>query len=356
MYKKNSFSINEFNMGEIKDNLTLLLTKSCNLRCTYCYVDKEDLSYVMTLNNARDIVEKFKRGRDSSKLKVTFFGGEPLMNFKLINAIVSENKEMTFTIITNGTLMDSNVLKFLNENKNVYLIISLDAGSSVHDISRIDNCGGGTFDKIYNTLKIVTKITRNISINVSLNKYTIRDPKGFCEHIEDMMSMGLSCTAYSLKSPDSGIDINEYKSFLDYVVNYGGAPKQIVLSPVWEGGTRFSHTCTIGSSGPIVDNNGDVYMCNRITEYESKKDWCAGNLLDESTSHLDICENMFRVLEQASVYKNVDCFKCEVGLRYCKVHCPASFIEEHGTCTKPNYKSCELEKILHSYRKLYNKK
>ena len=88
-------------------------------------------------------------------LEVDFFGGEPLMNFDMINELVKYAREIEkkagknfrFTLTTNGVLIDDDVIDFANrECANV--VLSLDGRKEIHDRFRVDYQGKGSFDKI----------------------------------------------------------------------------------------------------------------------------------------------------------------------------------------------------------------
>ena len=59
-----------------------------------------------------------------------FFGGEPLLNFTLIKETVKyaiervkeSNKKINFSITTNGTLFNDEVIEYLNEHSFVVLV------------------------------------------------------------------------------------------------------------------------------------------------------------------------------------------------------------------------------------------
>lgn len=98
--------------------LWLNVSNDCNLRCIYCYGDggcfnkKRDLIKIEKV----DEILKFwlkKIDLNKGKLKVVFFGGEPLLNKEAIKRVVHYLKtEITkdiitdFEITTNGTILD----------------------------------------------------------------------------------------------------------------------------------------------------------------------------------------------------------------------------------------------------------
>ena len=88
-------------------------------------------------------------------LEVDFFGGEPLMNWDVVKELVAYartqekiyNKNFRFTLTTNGMLIDDDVIEFANkEMSNV--VLSLDGRKEIHDLTRVDYAGNGSYEKI----------------------------------------------------------------------------------------------------------------------------------------------------------------------------------------------------------------
>jgi uncharacterized protein len=104
----------------------------------------------------------FTHNKLSKEINISFYGGEPLLNFKLIKQCVEyvrrlqDKREITFTITTNGTLLKNEIIDYLAQNK-IGLAISLDGPKEVHDRYRIFPDGRGSFDLI---MKNVSKIKK----------------------------------------------------------------------------------------------------------------------------------------------------------------------------------------------------
>ena len=88
-------------------------------------------------------------------LEVDFFGGEPLMNFKVVEDLVKygreqekiHNKKFRFTLTTNGVLLNDSIMEFANkEMSNV--VLSVDGRKEVHDHMRPSHNGKGSYDVI----------------------------------------------------------------------------------------------------------------------------------------------------------------------------------------------------------------
>jgi len=136
-------------------------TTSCNLRCEYCcygegyttFESRRQRHGHLKFNTAKAILDYFcclfqKEISSKAPLEpfaISFYGGEPLMNFNVVKEIVEyaenlffPNRQLFFTMTTNATLL-ARYATFLHEH-NFKLLISLD-GDKQHDRYRktIDN-------------------------------------------------------------------------------------------------------------------------------------------------------------------------------------------------------------------------
>jgi uncharacterized protein len=114
------------------------VTDDCNFDCQYCY-QKKGNTYIdfCTLKKAIDFFFPFL----SNECTINFYGGEPLLNFPKIRQTteyITENKKtiknrIVFSITTNGSLINQEMLEFLNQNLFL-LLISFDG--IAQDLSR----------------------------------------------------------------------------------------------------------------------------------------------------------------------------------------------------------------------------
>lgn len=145
-------------------NLILLMTMACNLRCPYCYeLDQLDNSKNMTIETANHIINWAKsqiKKKPIQKLEITYFGGEPLMNKKVMLHISNELKTfckkygVTYDggIITNGVLMTKKTSQAMREAGIKWAKITIDGDKHVHDTTRITASGKGSFDVIFKNM------------------------------------------------------------------------------------------------------------------------------------------------------------------------------------------------------------
>ena len=149
--------------------LCLHVAHTCNLNCSYCFAsqgkyhgERAIMSYEV---GKRAIDFLIENSGFHKNLDIDFFGGEPLMNWDVVKQLVAygreqeriHNKNIRFTLTTNGMLLDDEVTEFANrEMHNV--VLSLDGRKEVNDRFRVDYAGHGSYDKIVpNFQKFVAK-------------------------------------------------------------------------------------------------------------------------------------------------------------------------------------------------------
>ncbi len=94
-----------------KDYLTLILTRDCKEGCPFCLVDKKGAS--MEPKTARRAVEFFL-GLGGRNKTIKFFGGEPLLEFDLLEEVINHcerinvkaDKKIDFILSTSGILLN----------------------------------------------------------------------------------------------------------------------------------------------------------------------------------------------------------------------------------------------------------
>ena len=86
---------------------------------------------------------------------VTFYGGEPLLEFSLIERCIAYARERHpaafFTLTTNGLLLNRRIRSSLVKN-NVFITVSLDGPAEIHDRYRRTKGGKPTFGTIWRNL------------------------------------------------------------------------------------------------------------------------------------------------------------------------------------------------------------
>jgi uncharacterized protein len=174
----------EFHIKNCMEKITLQLTQECNMRCNYCtysgnYENRGHNRKKMTLDTAKKGIDfLLEHSRDRQTVNIGFYGGEPLLEKALLKECVEyaesrfAQKKLTFTITTNGTLLDDEIVEYFIAH-DFSVMISLDGPREIHDRNRKMANGKGSFDRIMENVKRVQEkypeFFTKISFNVVLN-------------------------------------------------------------------------------------------------------------------------------------------------------------------------------------------
>ncbi len=118
------------------------ITDRCNLRCAHCYgtpgPDGPDLAgWLAILEDFRSFLKTpCSWGGPPIRGHITLAGGEPLLHPEIrrfIAVLALHRRELSFAILTNGTLIDGVFAEFLAEAGPAFVQVSLDGRPAVHD-------------------------------------------------------------------------------------------------------------------------------------------------------------------------------------------------------------------------------
>lgn len=178
--------------------ITLQVTQNCNLRCSYCHYTSNDGSQRNHSNRSIDILTAKKallflrdHSIDTQDIYIGFYGGEPLLEMRLIKELVTfaENiffgKQINYMMTTNATLLNEEIIGFLEE-KDFNLVISLDGPRNVHNKNRVYSDGSGTFDTVIEKLQYLIKKHKKYIHKISVNM--VLDPNQDFDNINRLFT------------------------------------------------------------------------------------------------------------------------------------------------------------------------
>lgn len=145
--------------------LLLEITRRCNLFCDYCSVSgalssDEVNPYDMTADTLFSAIDLFREHNlHHESAHISFYGGEALLRFPLIQAGVQYaretllGKELSFDISTNGVALTENVVTWLAANP--FVRITCTVNGPYHDQYRKDIGGKGSLNTTMGHLKYI---------------------------------------------------------------------------------------------------------------------------------------------------------------------------------------------------------
>lgn len=153
--------------------LRILTTTGCNAKCPYCYekgIQSSFMTEVVAQNIVNFITSEIKSG---DKIRIEWFGGEPLLNIRAIDYISSQIRlripdgvDFASNMITNGFLITPEIIiKMKNEWNLKQIQITLDGVGVSYE--RVKGLGEGSFDRIINNIELL--IRNNIKVDIRIN-------------------------------------------------------------------------------------------------------------------------------------------------------------------------------------------
>ncbi len=153
------------------------LTHLCNLNCPYCYVGKSNIKEELTTKDWKNIIDQIP-----FYSFVTLVGGEPLIR-KDFSEILFYCCKKTFgkvNVVTNGTLMNENIIDDFIKSKMLLVSVSLDGWGKNHDKNRLKD---GIFSKIQENLEILNEKRKNKRLMVDIKTIVLKD------NLEDLIKL-----------------------------------------------------------------------------------------------------------------------------------------------------------------------
>lgn len=158
---------------------TILTTTSCNARCFYCYekgVEKKTMTIETSDKIADFIIKNYQKDEKKRMVSIGWFGGEPLVNTKVIDHI---SKKLTDNGVNFSSSVTSNAYLFNDDNANKALNdwhvtnvqVTLDGTERIYNLAKNyvydKEKNGSPFEIVINNINRL--LARNISISVRMN-------------------------------------------------------------------------------------------------------------------------------------------------------------------------------------------
>ncbi len=347
--------------GNVVKALCLHVAHTCNLNCSYCFASQGKYHGERALmsfevgKQALDFLMDNSGNRHN--LEVDFFGGEPLMNWDVVKKLVAyarsvekeRGKNFRFTLTTNGVLIDDDVIDFANkEMSNV--VLSLDGRKEIHDATRVDYAGHGSYEKIVPKFQKLVQ-SRGGKGYYMRGTFTHQNPD-FTKDVFHMADLGFTelsmepvvCAAddpMALTAEDIEIVKEQYEILAKDMIRREKEGKPITfyhyMIDLTEGPCIYKRIsgCGSGTEYMAVTPWGDLYPCHQFVGEEAYK---LGDIWNGVTN--DALREEFRA---CNAYARPECKDCWAKL-YCSGGCAANAYHATGRIQGVYEPGCELFK------------
>lgn len=338
---------------------------ACNLRCKYCFVPDDATADIMSFETARAAVDRLINPK-LDDWSVGFFGGEPLLNWDLIEQTVLYcegrlfPKRAKFHVTTNGTLVTAKRADYLKRH-NFSLIVSIDGPAHVHNSCRRFANGKDSHDATMQGLNHLRDagLGPRITLRATYTPETVKHIYESIVYLNQLVEQGyagwvslepaflseLQCIDRTkMKESVSSADLSEveeqYKRVVDWYVQEVKAGKKPLFHNVtktierllWR--TPYGTECGAGSGYLSVNAKGGIYACHREANTR------IGNLYT-----VGIDEGLRAKWRDNRIYLRERCLLCPI--RYvCGGGCREESLNDSGDIRRAYQPACAMRTIF----------
>lgn len=213
--------------------VTLFITDRCNLSCSFCY-NKGNFN---SIKQSVLSVDEWKRIIDSIPLTtaITITGGEPFLapNFIEILEYACKTKKLV-SVITNGSLLNDDMVKKIIDVKPTYFMFSLDGIGTYHNEIR----GKNIFDDVAQNLVRMVELRNehgNTFPKIGIKSVISNDNYG---EIKKLIQFAES----------SGVDDIQFKFLYNNPLQQGLVFTESLNGELWDVGNSFRYSSSEASS------------------------------------------------------------------------------------------------------------
>ncbi len=327
-----------------RSNLALVIapTTACNFSCPYCY--EHNIPQLSMNKKVENDIMMFIRSFNIPNIELTWYGGEPLLNFNSIKRIlrtIKDNNTLNLaghSLVTNGYLLGKEKCEYFRDTNLDSVQITIDGPRHAHDKLRRHKAGLPTFDRIISNIDRFVEILPEcpVILRVNISKanaidfpdiykmFTQRwqDKKVFVQpsYVTDHGNCNVSC----FSNPDK----------IDFFLNLYQTHKikNIDFFPKFQLGG-----CTADNlNNYVIGPEGAIYKCWVDI---GKEDRVLGNVNDLNSFNNALLAEYLLSTNKYSDPKCLDCFLFPV----CDGGCGA-FRLEHKL-SGVNYNECPIDKM-----------
>jgi len=322
--------------GNIK-SFTILTTMACNARCFYCY-EKGRPQTPMKADTARKVADYIINTavKDGSTIKLSWFGGEPLVNENVIDIICTKVKNAGFnyysTFTSNGLLFKPEKLE---KYRNLWHLklgqITIDGTEEVYNKTKnYKNVKGkNPYEIVLNNCYFLMDHGISISIRINVDNYNLEDVKKLIPelywklHLKSHKDM---CNIYCypiFEEGDYHRTDEENEKLYEGLKELDSILDSLDLRDIRRLPTdiKYSHCMVDSGESVLISTQGDIGLCEH---YSDDNFW--GHIDDIKKKDIDMIKSFQDYMPLTDLCKNCpivpQCLrpkKCE-DLKNCSIY------------------------------------
>lgn len=327
--------------------LSLVLTHACNLACSYCYMGEHHRSAMSRDVAFRALELAFEQPND---VDVSFFGGEPLLEYDLLVACAARARELArdtgrdvrLQVTTNGTLLGHERLATMLA-LDVRVTLSLDGIREAHERGRPKAGGGSSFDAVVEAAKLLASSAHGLDVIAVVTPENVRHLAASVSFIADLGARRIFLNpSWERRFGDD--DLVAWEAQLEAVADLWsqarGDGRDLAITTfdrkilaAARGGLAAAEHCSVGSRNIAVAPSGNLYPCDRLVADDRDGRFVIGTL-DRGLP------GPVHALERGPA--DAECEPCPERFR-CGASCACANLAETDTTHLPGATQCWYE-------------
>ena len=314
-YLKHIYS-NEMHESDVFD-LTILPTLDCNVRCWYCFENKNVGSRITpsVKGNILLFIQNIIKDRPYIKeISIDLFGGEPLLHYEedlddflhqIKNVVEGLGKKATFLFITNGLRLTEEVMDRIKDLSPQFQI-SIDGYKERHDKIKVlsKHADISTYDLVIHNLKNVCKCDHvHVILRLNYDEQTLKNVGKILSDIKDIDRSKISIHFERVWQTKKHIAITN-----DALID---AWKLFVSHGFQVTYLKFFHTpssCMSSKQDQVaISYDGKIFKCTGCDFARTEED---GNLM--SNGNIAWKGNKAEERIQIQTYNHPECLQCKL--------------------------------------------
>lgn len=316
-------------------SMTLNVSNGCNLNCSYCFENGKTQEF-MDSEEAVLIFEKVYRNFKKNfpnwkdKFSVSFFGGEPFLNFKAMKAVMKYAWDKGyfdcyFGVTTNLTILNDEMIEDIKKY-DLGLMISLDGTKEIQNAYR-----GNSYDIVVKNIKRLQENGLNnlLSVRMTILPETVSKMYSSVKHIVNDLNINIvhpyiavDAKGWEDQEVKNQLLINWHNLFvfqLECATEIKYKDRNVAITPIFKSLLTYetfdeehptNTPCGFGGNACVCAGiGGEIQPCHqRFTKKDLKAELCCGNILEDK---IDMDKMFGTVIPFTWTGEKRDCTKCE---------------------------------------------
>ena len=252
----------------------ILPTTGCNARCFYCF-EKGAKPVNMTAETASKVVRYIVGHRGDEKVVLRWFGGEPLVNAKVIDQICTELREQGVPFFSwmysNGYLFDADMVQRAKDLWQLHhVVITLDGTEQTYNrVKDYVYRGVNAFERVLQNIAMLTAAGILVKIRLNVDKHNVGEMSSVVELLHQRFGTNEHLSVYSMQlygehSPEDNAELFARRMQLEQQLmqygfkDQGGLPRDIKVN-----------CCSADNDGSVViAPDGHLGKCEHYIDSE----------------------------------------------------------------------------------------